>query len=366
MSQTRPTIAVAMSGGVDSSVAAALLQEQGRDVFGITAIMSPGGSRCCSDEDVCTAQRVAGQLGIAHHVVDLSAEFQRLIIDPFMAEYLAGRTPSPCVWCNRHIKFGFLWEQARALGAGALATGHYVRRLPAPSSEPAAAEPLWALRRGFCREKDQSYFLALLTQAQLARSLFPLGEMNKPEVTAYACRRDLACRGSKESQELCFILEGTHGTWIDVRSLHTRGPGEIVDAGGRVLGRHHGIHHYTIGQRKGLGIAVGRPAYVTRIDAATNRVVVGDREQALRNSLRVEGLSWISGHSPAEGLALRVQIRYNHEGAPAILEETGDGRGRVVFAEPQFAVTPGQWAAFYDGDEVLGGGWIVSDAGEGG
>jgi len=246
--------------GVDSSVAAALLQEQGHEVIGVTALLCGGASRCCSDEDVSRAREVAAQLGIPHHTLDLGAAFEQVIVAPFIAEYLAGRTPSPCPRCNRLIKFGLLLEQSLSLGADCLATGHYARVTQDDRG--------WHLRRGLDPRKDQSYFLSLLTQAQLARSVFPLGGMQKAEVVRIARQRNLAARRSKESQELCFVEEGGHGAWIDVRSFDTRGPGDIVDMAGRKVGEHRGIHYYTIGQRRGLGVAAGTPVYVVALDAA--------------------------------------------------------------------------------------------------
>lgn len=344
-------IAVAMSGGVDSTAAAALLVEQGRTVIGVTAIMSPGVSRCCSLEDVEAAAEAARRLGIAHHVFDCSEAFERDIIQPFIAGYLAGRTPSPCPACNRGIKFGLLLERARALGAAELATGHYARRV--------AREGRWRLRRGVDGAKDQSYFLALLTPEQVEGAQFPLGELEKPAVVADVQRRGLMTRRRGESQELCFVGESQHGAWIDVRSFDAPGPGDIVDCGGRVLGRHRGIHHYTIGQRRGLGIAAGRPVFVVALRPETNTVVVGDYEEAFRGGMRVEGLSWLAGAPPAAAFEAFTQIRHNHRAAASRVLLRADGAAEVVFRERQFAVAPGQLAAFYDGDELIGGGWIA-------
>ena len=343
-------VAVAMSGGVDSSVAAALLRDQGHAVIGLTAILSPGFSRCCSDEDVRTARAVAAQLGIAHHVVDASGPFQRGIVDSFVAEYLAGRTPSPCVLCNRHIKFGLLLQQARQLGAERLATGHYAR--------VARDGDRVRLRRGRDARKDQSYFLALLTDEQLRRSVFPLGDLTKDEVAGLAHAKGLAARHSRESQEVCFVDETDPGTWIDVRRLDAPGAGEIVDLNGVQLGMHRGVHHYTVGQRRGLGLAVGEPRYVVALDAARNRVVVGRRAEALGATARVRDACWIAGRPPADEFRAAVQIRYRHQAAPARVRVAPDARACVAFDEPQFAIAPGQLAAFYAGDELLGGGWI--------
>jgi tRNA-uridine 2-sulfurtransferase len=339
-----------MSGGVDSSVAAALLREQGCDVIGLTAVMSPGFSRCCSDDDVATAREVAAQVGIPHRVVDLSAEFRREVIEYFMREYLAGRTPSPCARCNRCIKFGALLREAQRLGAEYLATGHYARVREDDQG--------CRLLRGKDARKDQSYFLALLTQDQLRRSCFPLGRMTKERVTDLARRLGLAARHSRESQELCFVDTEDHGTWIDVRCLETRGWGDIVDARGVKLGEHHGIHHYTVGQRRGLGVAAGHPVYVTALDVERNRVVVGERAEAMRAEMEVADLSWVAGRPPSAAFRALAQIRYNHAAAPAQVRLRPDGGAHVQFDEPQFAVAPGQLAVLYDGEEVLGGGWI--------
>lgn len=340
-----------MSGGVDSSVAAAILLEQGHDVIGVTAIMTDEYSRCCAPEDVERAAQTAKELGFPHHVIDVRAPFKEAIIDYFMRDYLGARTPSPCAVCNPVIKFGFLLDEALKLGAERIATGHYVRIRNGANGVP-------RLFRGCDPGKDQSYFLARLSAAQLGRSLFPLGEMQKREVTRYADEHGLSCRQSRESQELCFVTEGTHGDWIDVRNFETKGPGDIVDTSGKTLGRHLGIHHYTVGQRKGLGIAVGSPVFVIAIDADRNRLVVGTRSEAMRQSLVAEDVSWISPLTGAQPFDATVQIRYRHPAAVCVVTPRADRSVECEFAEPQFAVAPGQLAAFYCGDEVLGGGWI--------
>ena len=340
-----------MSGGVDSSVAAAILKSEGYDVMGLTAIMTHGPSRCCSDADVLTAQRVAEQIGIPHHTVDIHGEFQAHIIDYFVAEYTSGRTPSPCVKCNARIKFGVLMEKARELGATTVATGHYARIERRDTARP-------VLLRGLDAAKDQSYFLARLHRDQLAAALLPLGALTKRQVSNRAAELELPSRQSKESQELCFIAEGSHGNWIDVRDLHAPGSGDIVDTSGKKVGEHKGIHHYTIGQRKGLGIAVGTPVYVIRIDATENRIVVGPRDSALASTATVEDVTWIAGDPPAMPLRASAQIRYNHKVALSTVAPRGSDTIEVAFDEPQFAVTPGQLTVFYDGEAVLGAGWI--------
>jgi len=343
--------AVAMSGGVDSAAAAGLLLEQGRRLMGVTARMSGPDSRCCSDEDIERAQRLAEQLGIPHHVVDLRSLFEERIIADFVSEYISGRTPSPCARCNAMIKFGALMEEAARLGASRMATGHYarVRR---------DDEGRFHLLCGKDAKKDQSYFLFALRQQQLARTDFPLGDMDKQEVRSFAARKDLASRESKESQELCFITDCDHGTWIDVRSPETADAGEMVAPDGTVLGKHLGLHHYTVGQRRGLGLALGRPVYVVRLDAERNEVVVGDREDAMSGGMRVTGLNWIAAEKPPPEMRVMACIRYNHGGGAADVRVGDGGVADVVFDEPQFAVAPGQVAAFYDGEELLGGGWI--------
>ena len=341
---------MAMSGGVDSSVAAALLKDDGHEIVGVTAVMTDEESRCCSREDVRRAGEVAGQLGFFYRVVGVQAAFKQTVLDPFAGEYMAGRTPSPCAVCNREIKFGVLMDDALKAGAVALATGHYV------ISEQ-GADGTMHLRRGVDRARDQSYFLARLTQAQLRRAIFPLGGKLKSEVVVYAEQHGLAAP-NRESRELCFVTERAHGDWIDLRYLETPGPGDIEDTRGNRVGRHDGIHRYTVGQRKGLGLALGRPVFVVAIDAGRNVVVVGDRSEAMGAGLRVDRLNWISGSPPAPSFRADVQIRYNHPAAPATVLLQPEGYARIGFEESQFAVTPGQLAVLYKGDEVLGSGWI--------
>lgn len=351
-------MAVGMSGGVDSSAVAAMLCDQGYRVIGLTAQMTRQSSKCCSDEDVRRAAQVADQLGIPHYVVDVCEAFEERVIAPFVGEYLSGRTPSPCVRCNRWIKFGALLDKALRLGADRVATGHYARCEEAPRG---------ALRllRGIDPAKDQSYFLARLTQAQLARVLLPLGAWLKQDVAQFAAGRGLTTRRSRESQDLCFVGDNGHGDWIDHRLADgDRGTGnmpaggDIVDVEGRKVGTHRGLHHYTVGQRKGLGVATGTPVYVVRLDGEANVVVVGAREQTMTRELTVSDVSWVRGRIPAEALPVNTQIRYNHVAAESEIAPALDGHARVSFSEAQFAVTPGQNAVFYRGDEVLGAGWI--------
>ncbi|MEI6971009.1 MAG: tRNA 2-thiouridine(34) synthase MnmA [bacterium] len=345
------TIAVAMSGGVDSSAAAAMLLKQGYRVIGITARMWPEGSRCCSDDDIESARCVAERLGFEHHVVDLHEVFESRVIADFVDEYANGRTPSPCALCNRFVKFGALMDQAAALGAEQLATGHYARTFKDGAG-------VWHLLRGVDARKDQSYFLFCLTQEQLGRAVFPLGGMDKKAVVEFARSGKLVTADRPESQDLCFADFGKHHHLVELRRPGVAVEGDIVDTGGRKLGRHGGIHRYTVGQRRGLGIAVGRPVYVVRLDAATNTVVVGTEADAESRTAVVKGVSWVSGLAPDKTLGLQAKIRYNHAPAACSLAPVGEGRVRIEFGEPQFAIAPGQVAAFYAGDELVGGGWI--------
>lgn len=343
--------AVAMSGGIDSSVAALLLKEQGHEVFGLTAKTWPEGSRCCSDEDVRAARRVCDALGIPHYVVDLSEPFERHVVAYFEEEYLSGRTPSPCAMCNRYIKFGALLQRALGLGAETLATGHYART-------ERTEDGRIRLLRGADRDKDQTYFLFDLTQEQLARSLFPVGAMEKKEVVAHARRGALPVQDRPESQDLCFVAEGEHAALIEKRSPGRIVPGEIRDAAGHVLGRHGGLHRYTLGQRRGLGVAAGEPRYVTSLDPASATLVLGAREALMRKVAVVSGVRWTSGRVPAGPERCSGKVRYRQEAAPAWVVPVGSDAAELRFDEPQFAITPGQIAAFYLGDELLGGGWI--------
>jgi tRNA-specific 2-thiouridylase len=356
-----------MSGGVDSSTVAALLVRQGHSVVGLTmqlwnqrrlpelAVEGATG-RCCSLDDVYDARRVAEQIGIPYYVVNFEQQFEEHVVKPFVEEYLAGRTPIPCTLCNNYIKFDRFLEMADAVGAQQIATGHYARiRYDAASGR-------YQLLRAVDGSKDQTYFLFGLTQAQLARTLFPLGEMNKPEVREMARGMDLAVAAKGDSQEICFVPNGDYAAFLSaylketgVAERETRG--EIVTADGRKLGEHGGVHHFTVGQRKGLGIAAAEPLYVISTDPASQRVVVGGNDDLLKARAVVREVNWISiGGLPAPVRA-QVKIRNKHAAAPATLYPAEVGV-EVRFDEPQRAVTPGQGAVFYDGDLVLGGGWI--------
>jgi tRNA-specific 2-thiouridylase len=351
-------IVVAMSGGVDSSVTAALLQEQGYEVIGVTMKLWDGPEAvsghhktCCTLDDVADARRVAMQLHIPFYVVNFKAQFARHVIDYFVASYEQGYTPNPCAQCNRHLKFTALLQRARQLGAARVATGHYATVIRDAHSR-------YYLQRGVDRQKDQSYFLFELTQEQLQATLFPLGRLSKEQVRQHAIRLGLRVAEKPESQEICFIPDGDYRRFIQPRlTSEAYQPGPIVDTTGAVVGAHHGLPFYTVGQRRGLGIAAAQPVYVTRLDPQHNTLVVGSRQEALSTTFEVEQLNWMC-LPPPTGWQTTVQIRYRHEPASATVYPLTPERVRVVLHEPQFAVTPGQAAVFYQGDTVLGGGWI--------
>jgi tRNA-specific 2-thiouridylase len=354
-------IVVAMSGGVDSSVAAYLLKEQGHNVIGLTMDLFdvPGGKGEAAGakgsrgwkagED---AARIAAGLKVPHVVVDLRTEFARSVVEDFCGQYALGRTPNPCVRCNEEIKFRALAERARKLGADLIATGHYAR------VDHDLLTGRWVLRKGVDRTKDQSYFLYSLTQDQLAGSLFPLGDLTKAEVRRIAARLGLAAADKPESQEICFIPDNDYARFVSGRCPETLAPGPILDVSGRILGTHKGIVHYTVGQRKGMGVAAKHPLYVLAIDPVNRAVVVGPNEKLYKKGLRVERLSFVSIDGLDRSRELKVRIRYRHLEAPAVVSPERGGLARVVFKEAQRAITPGQSAVFYDGDAVLGGGII--------
>jgi tRNA-specific 2-thiouridylase len=342
-----------MSGGVDSSVAAALLVEQGFEVIGVTLHLAGSGSRCCSLEDAEDARRVAEQLGIRFYVSNQQDAFRREVIEPFADAYLAGRTPLPCAVCNRRFKFGSLLARARALGAEGVATGHYARL----EDDPETGER--RLLRARDRAKDQSYFLFDLSAQQLAGARFPLGELEKDEVRARARALGLATAEKPESQEICFVPAGDYARVVEeIRPGAAPGEGDVVDAAGRVLGRHGGIHRFTVGQRRGLGVAGGERRYVRALDAGANRVVVGSEAELAVRGARLEGVRWI-GTPPAGPVEAAVRIRYRHPGSAARIEGAADGSAAVWFEAPVAALAPGQAAVFYAGERVLGGGWIA-------
>ena len=362
MSQTntRKRILVAMSGGVDSSVTAALLREQGHEVIGISMqvwdyakFTAPEGEEfgsCCSLDDIHDARRIAEQLGIPFYVVNFEEEFQERVIDDFVDAYFRGRTPNPCVRCNQLIKFDLLLKKARELGADYLATGHYARVVPGDDG-------IFRLCKGLDPRKDQSYFLFTLTQEQLAMTLFPLGGLTKTEVRELATRYGLRVAQKKESQEICFIPDDNYVRFLEEERGTGRLAGNIVGTDGMVLGRHNGTYRYTVGQRRGLGIAHTEPLYVVRLDAGRHEVVVGTERELYSAGLLANDVNWIV---PAPGVPLEAscKIRYRHQPVPCRIEPLPEGRVRVRFETPEKAVTPGQAVVFYDGDCVLGGGWI--------
>ena len=347
-------VVVAMSGGVDSSVAAALLVEAGCEVIGVTMRLSGEGSRCCSLDDAEDARRVAERLGIRFYVADYADAFRREVMEPWADAYLAGRTPIPCVACNQRFKFRHLLDRARALGASAVATGHYAR------IETDVASGARTLLRGADPAKDQSYFLFDLRPEQLAAIRFPVGALTKQQVRERARALGLATAEKPESQEICFVPDGdTAGAVEKLRPGAAPGDGEIVDEAGRVLGRHGGIHRFTVGQRRGLGLATGARVFVRAIDAERNRVQVAPIDRLGALGARLTGVSWVAGEPPAESVRATVCVRYRHAGTNATIEAARDGTARVTFDEPVVAVAPGQAAVFYAGDSVLGGGWIA-------
>jgi tRNA-specific 2-thiouridylase len=345
---------VAMSGGVDSSVAAALMVERGYEAIGVTMSLAGDGSRCCSLADSDDARRVANGLGMRHFVANYAESFQREVKETFADEYLAGRTPIPCVTCNTQFKFSYLLERARVFGADCVASGHYARIDRAPETG------LLRLRTAADTAKDQTYFLFELTQEQLAAMVFPLGELTKREVRDRARRLGLETAEKPESQEICFVPDGDYAAAVErIRPLKLPGEGDIIAADGRMLGRHRGIHHFTVGQRRGLGVSFARPLYVVAIDAEKNRVVVGERDDLDAPGACVQRVSWVAGAPPLAPVRARVKIRYRDGGADAELSPQPDGSVRVRFDAPARAVAPGQAAVFYAGDSVLGGGWIA-------
>lgn len=348
-------IAVAMSGGVDSSVTAALLKQQGHDVIGITmSLFAPHNSGVGSA--VHDAAVVARHLAIPHHVADFAPDFSRLIIGDFIDEYRAGHTPNPCVRCNRYIKFGLLLEKARELGAELLATGHYARKTVDPDGT-------CHLRVAGNARKDQSYFLYTLTQQQLRQVIFPLGTIeSKDEVRRLAREFALPVAEKSDSQEVCFIPNDDYVSFLEGDGELGAADGDIVHLNGQIIGRHHGTHRYTIGQRKGLGIAWSEPLYVTGIDTARNIVLVGEQQHVYAAGLQAEDVSWI-GTPATEEFVSTCKIRYRHQPVGCRVRPLAGGACDVLFDQPQKAVTPGQALVFYRGDEVLGGGRIVRPLG---
>ncbi|MGC3991133.1 MAG: tRNA 2-thiouridine(34) synthase MnmA [Chthoniobacteraceae bacterium] len=361
MSTNKTRVVIGMSGGVDSSVAAWLLKEQGYDVVGVTMKVWPqdcitrSEDKCCGPSAIADARGVAHAIGIPHYVVDESVNFERVVIDYFTSEYKAGRTPNPCVMCNEKVKFGNLWGKAKSIGAEFIATGHYaiVDHFDTHST----------LRKGVDPRKDQSYFLFSLRQAQLKRVLFPLGAMEKTEIRAIARQLGIRVADKVDSQEICFVPGNDYKAFLKShlgeKEFH---PGGIYDKAGNRLAEHEGIEMFTIGQRKGLPGGSPAPRYVIDIDPATSRVIVGDAEDLIVEEFELNNTIWHPDENPVEPFEVTIKIRYAHPGAKATIFPKADGTALVRLHEPQRAVTPGQAAVCYDGDRVVGGGWIVRHA----
>lgn len=350
-----------MSGGVDSSLTAALLKDKGCEVIGITlklfdyerSACDTRRKSCCSPEDVYDARRVAEKIDIPFYVLDYKELFKECVINNFIDEYLSGRTPNPCILCNEKIKFHYLLEQAKELNADYIATGHYAKNVYDE------ANGLYRLRKGLDSNKDQSYFLFNLTQDKLQKIIFPIGDLTKGEVRELAGKYGLRVAEKQESQEICFVTDNDYHNFIMLNvDREQLKPGDIVDESGNVLGRHKGIYAYTIGQRKGLGIAHPHPLYVLGFDLKRNEVIVGKDEKLFKSEILLGNVSFVSGTAPVSEIECGVKIRYNHSEAPATLKVLGDNSAAVTFRDPQRAVTPGQAAVFYLDDEVIGGGWI--------
>jgi tRNA-specific 2-thiouridylase len=364
-------IVVAMSGGVDSSVAAALLAEQGHDVIGLSMQLydqaegQTSFGSCCSIDGLHDARRVAAAINIPHYILNFERQFQEQVVSNFVNEYAAGRTPLPCAHCNSDLKFATLAERAESFGADAVATGHYARVefLPLSSEDEARSKATrYVLKRGVDASKDQSYFLFSLTQAQLARAVFPVGDRPKTAVRAYARLRNLPVADKPDSQEICFIPDNDYRGFVEKQRPDAPRAGQLVDERGAVVGAHEGVHRFTVGQRRGLGLSSspsGTPLYVLALRPAEQQVVVGPKSSLERTTLQASGVNWLID-APTAPVRAAVQIRHRHQAAPATVRATAPGQASVTFDTPQIAITPGQAAVFYDGERVLGGGWIES------
>ena len=346
-----------MSGGVDSSVAAALLAEQGHDVIGLSMQLydQRGGEQawgtCCTLDDLHDARRVASALGFPHYILNFERQFQETVISNFVREYASGRTPLPCAHCNSDLKFSTLLDRARGLGAEHVATGHYARVEQAPDGR-------WLLKRSADRDKDQSYFLFSLTQDQLACAMFPVGRLVKSQVRDQARRLGLTVADKPDSQEICFVPDGDYASFVAGREPSVARDGAIVDEEGHRLGTHGGIHRFTVGQRKGLGISAPSPLYVLKIDAEAATVTVGARKALDQTRLTASQVNWVAIDTPASPVRVAAQIRHRHTPGAGSVRALPDRRAEMTFDEPQAAITPGQAVVFYDADVVIGGGWI--------
>jgi len=355
-------VVAAMSGGVDSSVAAALLREEGYQVIGITMQVWPSNKTvdesgasggCCGLDAVADARRVAQRLGIPHYVVDFRDIFARKVVDHFCQEYSLGRTPNPCIRCNQFVKFDSLLRKAKELDAGFVATGHYARI-------EKEANGRYLLKKGADKHKDQSYFLYVMNQEQLGHSLFPLGKLTKERVRLMAEEFELPVADKPESQDICFIPNNDYSEFLEEHVDANVKPGQILDRQGNVLGQHQGIIHYTIGQRKGLGISTGEPLYVVAINHEENAVIVGGKDEVYSTELTASEINWIATEAPKQPINVHARIRYLHRESAAVVTPLGRDQAQVKFNKPQMAITPGQAVVFYDGDTVIGGGSIES------
>ena len=345
-----------MSGGVDSSVAAALLAEQGHDVIGLSMQLYSQGDAdaqfgsCCTLDDLNDARRVASAVGFPHYILNFEEQFRETVISDFVREYASGRTPLPCAHCNSDLKFSTLLERAQGFGAVHVATGHY--------AQVTRNGDRWALKRSVDREKDQSYFLFSLTQDQLASAMFPVGSLTKPEVRREARRLALQVAEKPDSQEICFVRDGDYASFVSQAEPRVTKAGAIVSENGARLGTHGGIHRFTVGQRKGLGVSGPAPMYVLRIDADSGDVTVGPKTALERTTLTASGVNWVSIDAPAGWLPVTAQIRHRHAPAAARVRAMNHARAELEFDSPQSAITPGQAVVFYQDDVVVGGGWI--------